>query len=173
MEASRYNRKHRRQTAGRRGVETLEVVLALPVLLIATIAVFEFGFLILVHQAVTTAAVEGVREAAKDQSTTEATALEVQRILGVHEMSFATTGTNTTDDVRVVVERFGSPTDQVGNTSLLCSPQGITLLPNQIRVTVCIRMTNANGRPVPNWLSSLGFTLVDRRLEASALASAE
>lgn len=173
MDVPKHRRTLRRQAAGRRGAETVELVLALPVLLIATIAIFEFGIVMLVHQAVTTAAVEGVREAAKDQSTTQNAAIEVQRILSVHELSFATASTNTTDDVRVVVERFGSPTDQVGNTTLSCSPQGGSLVVNQVRVSVCVRMTNSNGRPVPNWLRSLGFTLAGRTFEASALASVE
>lgn len=165
--------ERKRHAKSRRGAETLEVILALPALLIATIAIFQFGFIMLVHQAVTAAAVEGVREAAKDQSTTVAAAMEVQRILGIHRLSFSTNSTNSIDDVRVLVERFGSPTDQVGNSTLPCSAQGGTLQLNQVRVTVCVRMTNADGRPVPNWLSSFGFTLVGRTLEASAIAVAE
>jgi Flp pilus assembly protein TadG len=165
--------RRRRQPTVRRGAVTLEVILALPALLIATIAVFEFGFIMLVHQAVTAAAVEGVREAAKDQSTTAATALEVKQILGIHRLIFVTTGTNSTDDVRLLVERFGLTTEERGNTTLRCSAQGGILQPSQIRVTVCVRMTNSDGRPVPDWLRSFGFSLAGRTLEASALTTAE
>ena len=165
--------KRRGQPTGRRGAVTLEVILALPALLIATIAVFEFGIIMLVHQAVTTAAVEGAREAAKDQSTTAATALEVEQILDIHQLIFDPTSTNTIDDVHLLVERFGLPTEERGNNTLPCSAQGGPLQSSQIRVTVCVRMTNANGRPVPDWLSSFGFSLAGRTLEASALTTAE
>ena len=49
----------------RQGVITLEFILAMPLLFIMTLAVFEFAMLALVQQAATTAVIEGAREGAK------------------------------------------------------------------------------------------------------------
>ena len=161
-------------SAGRRGVEALEVILALPALMVATVAIFEFGFILLVQQAVITAAVEGAREAAKVGSTTEAAALQVQQVLGTHELDFvATSGTNMTDDVRVLVDGPVPGLNDVGNSTLPCSAQGAALAANQVRVTVCVKMNNSKNRPVPDLLGSLGFSLKDRTFEASALCPKE
>jgi Flp pilus assembly protein TadG len=160
----------------RRGVEALEVVLALPILLVATIAVFEFGIVMLTQQTITTSAVEGVREAVKDAATLNGIAARVQEFVAVHNLTFSTTGTNAADDVRVVVEDgsggAGIAGDR-GNTTLNCSASGGALTATQARVTVCVRMTNGSNQPVPDWLSTFGFPLSGRTFEVSAIAEFE
>lgn len=170
--ASRHKRR-RRLFAHRRGVETLEAILALPVLVVATLAVIQFGIAMLVQQAVTTAAIEGAREGGRLGSNTTRVAEEIRRHLAVHNITLDTTTTNATDDARVCVEFGPVICEYRGNASFECHPQGNTPDADQVRVTVCVRMTDGDGHPVPNWLKFVGFSLVGRRIEVSALAPRE
>lgn len=173
-EVVRTPRRRWRPVVRRRGVETLEAILALPVLVIATVAVLEFGIALLVQQAVVDAAIEGAFEAAKEGSNTSLAAREVRRQLAVHNLTFNTAATNATDDVRVVVENgFLGTTEQRGNITLACFADGSAPDATQVRVTVCVLMTDGNNHPVPNWLAFAGFSLTGRRFEASATAQIE
>ena len=169
--------KHRSQMgiAGRRGVVTLESILVLPPLLILVVAVLEFGIAMQVLQAVTVASLEGARAAARENATTNSVAERVSEFLAVHDIAFSTTATNTSDAVRVVVEGT-TVSGERGNTSIPCTANGAVLLPaNQVRVTVCIQMTDPSlsDRPVPDWLSSFGFTTANRQIEVSSIAIME
>jgi Flp pilus assembly protein TadG len=57
----------------RSGAVTLESILGLPILLITIFAIFLFGFILIVQQGVTHAAIEAAREAAKVPSTVSGT----------------------------------------------------------------------------------------------------
>jgi Flp pilus assembly protein TadG len=150
------------------GAVTLELILGFPVLLIATVAVLEFGIALLVQQAITAAAIEGAREAAKGSTAAEV-AEAVDRILSVHSIAGATAGT---PDVRVDVEN-ASGLATVGDATIPCMPNGPSSLnPNEVRVTVCVRMTDGD-RPVPDWLSYFGFSLSGKTFETSAMALQE
>ena len=161
-------RRARRQ---RRGVETLEVLVALPILIIATLAIIQFGVMLLVQQAVTQAATVGAREAAKGANVT-AVAQEVTNVLqGTHGIgisnvagSGAKVALETTDGAAVVT------TTQFGDPGLTCSPPSITLGANEVRVTVCVALTKS---PLLNLLATFGFNVTGKRMELSSLAKQE
>jgi len=146
------------------------------VLVIATVAALEFGILLIVNQTVQAAVTEGVREAAKVGATTNEIAMEIDEILSVHEVTFTPTTPNTTDDARVIIE-YGPPvstSSERGNTSIPCSPNGPSVGTDEVKVTVCVNVTdNAGEHPVPDWLSSFGFSLSGRVFEISSLANVE
>jgi Flp pilus assembly protein TadG len=146
----------------------LELILAMPVLIIATLAVLEFGVIALVQQAIATAAIEGAREAARGSMPNEVAAV-VDTFLAVHDFAGATAAM---PDARVDVE-VGPASSTVGDATIPCTPQGPAVLnANEARVTVCVRMSD-NDRPVPDWLSYFGFTLAGKTYEISALAPVE
>ena len=168
---SAHSRWHRRQTPSRRrsrrGVEILEAILAVPVLLIGTVAAIEFGIMMNVQQTVTIAATEGARHAAKGGDV-NAVYTKVQEYLTVYNLDFGGTG-----DVRVVREDSGSTTS-AGDTSIGYTAKGPgTLNSSEVRVTVCVDMSNANNQPVPNWLGSFGFSTANDTFEVSAMAQTE
>jgi Flp pilus assembly protein TadG len=147
----------------------------MPVLFLATLAVFEFGILLLVEQAIVTAAIEGAREGAKVGATTNAVAERVQRIIDVHCISFDTTGT-TGGDARVIVEDgSGVISGERGNLTIACTPNGPAPSLRQIRVTVCVPVTDsATGcTPVPDWLSGFGFSISGKLFRVSSVANLE
>jgi Flp pilus assembly protein TadG len=163
-----------RRPRHRRGAITLEGILVLPPLLILVVAVLEFGIAMQVLQAVTVASVEGARAAARQNATRDSVAIRVSEFLDVHDISFSTTGTNSSDSVRVVIEGPVSVAGERGNTTIPCTANGAATLPgNQVRVTVCIKMTDSSDRPVPDWLSSFGFTTASRQIEVSSIAIVE
>lgn len=167
-----------RQDSGRRGVVTLEFILAFPVLLIVTLAVFEFGILVLVNQAVTSSAVEGAREAAKLGTTPDEVAETIQQYLAVHGVIFTTNGTNATDPARVTIEGDLVTSDpfmgERGNTTIPCTPNGSAPTSDEVRVTVCVNVTNAAGlSPVPDLLETFGFSLQGRVFETSSRTEVE
>lgn len=188
------NRCMRRATADRldserRGVVILEFILVFPIILIATLAVFQAGFLLLFHQAVTTAAIEGARTAAKfgvppNQSNVEPAAEQVQAILAVHGVTFDTTGTTGGGEafVRVEYGPIAPPVQdpgvaaqffEFGNATIVCPPPS-TPGTNLVRVSVCTPLTDATGSsPIPDLLGTFGLSLQGRRFETTALAQLE
>jgi len=154
----------------RRGIEVLELIFALPILFIGTLAIFEIGILLIVQQTVATAAIEGAREAAEGADVNDV-AVIVDQFLGVHNLSATPAG-----NVRITLEQFGNPTTEAGNTTdIPCTPQGPSLNSGEVRVTVCVRVTDPAGTdlPVPNWLKSFGFSLEGKTFEVSSLALTE
>lgn len=160
----------------RRAAIVVEVLVVFPVLFIATLAVFEFGILVVVDQAITAGATAGAREAAKVGAVTNEVAAVIDEIISVHQITFDPTTTNATDDARVIIE-YGPPisaTAERGNTTITCFPQGPAVGTNEVKVTVCVNVTNAAGeQPVPDWLSTFGFSLAGRTFEISSLANVE
>ncbi|MCH7990343.1 MAG: pilus assembly protein [Planctomycetes bacterium] len=160
----------------RGGSVTLEFILAFPILFIATLAIFEFGILMLVEQAVVTAAIEGSREGAKLGATTDCVAKKVQSILGVHCIEFDTMMAQPdSGEARVIVEDgSGLISGERGNLSISCTPEGPAPTSTQIRVTVCVPVTDISGcKPVPDWLSYFGFSLQNKVFRVSSVANLE
>ena len=165
----------------RRGVEVFELILAIPVLFITTVALFEFGILMLVGQAVTAAAVEGARKGAEVGATTDDVAEVVQSFLAIHDLSFVTTGTNsgTITPVFLTVEREdgggGVDVEERGDTDLdsRCSREGPNPDVDEVVVSVCVLITNGDDDPVPNFLNPFGFSLSGKVLNVSSRAQLE
>ncbi len=151
----------------RRRGQAFEVVLALPILLIATLAILEIGILFLVQQTVTTAAADGVREAAKVGATTSSIASEVLRDLAVNNIKNSA-------DYLIQIKYYGGSTATAGTYSPpLPLPPLPTLTANQVLVRVWVRPTNAANQPVPNWLSTLWCVFQNWAFQVSALAYLE
>lgn len=188
--------------ARRRGVVVLEFLLVTPVLFIATLALFEFGFLALVLQLGSTAVIEAAREGGKqfpaglafdnnaigdfdpvaDNDIADRIALLVDEYLAVHGLEVRQNGIN--DDtskanVYLLIER-GNQVAERGNNTLagLTTRLGNPPDADEIVVTVSFRLVdtsdpNGPGNPVPDWLNTFGFTLQPYLFEMSSRAKLE
>lgn len=149
------------------------MILVFPVLFTMTLAIFEFGMLMVYHQIVTSAATEGAREAAKSTDDT-AVADVVQQFLALENVTFDTINPpSPSGDAFLLIER-GATTGVRGNSLLTCEGKGPNPLdPNEVRVTLCAKMVVANDKPVPNWLQSVGLDLSEAKLEVSGMSLSE
>lgn len=157
----------------RKGVEYLELILAMPILFIATLAIFEFGVLLLYEETVTSATVEGAREAAKTTDNT-VVADVIQQFLAINKVVFDTTNiSNGGGNAYVLIER-GLTIGERGNLNFACAASGPNpLSANEVRVTVSTPLVVANDQPVPNWLKYFGLDLATSRMQVSSLTIAE
>ena len=158
----------------RRGSGTLELILALPVLFFVTLAIFQFGFLMVIQQTVTTAAIDGARAAAKEITAGDASAAAISAVndtLAVHGLAVDPTSTDISSDTKLAVEYGGTPTITTGDPGLSCStPSSPAVGPTEVRISVCVDLTTA---PLLNALTSFGFDLSGRRFEISSMATIE
>jgi hypothetical protein len=116
-------------------VETLQLILALPLLVIVLFAAFQYGVLMLVQQAVTHAATAGAREAGKGVHTNTVEAV-VNEVLSPHNLM-------TGPGVLLTVERPG-PLVETRGGPVSCTPtMGAPLGPNDVRVTLNVDLTQA------------------------------
>lgn len=158
----------------RTGAIYLEFLLVFPILFIATLALFEFFFIGLIMQTVTTAAIETAREAAKVGATQTQVENVVANYLGIHNLNGGPDTLSSTGQVHVFVERPASGNYDLGNVVIPCNPQGGILPASQTRVTISVLLTDAQGkRPVPNMLRSFGFDLGTSRFELSSKETLE
>ncbi len=151
----------------RRGVQILEFILALPILVIVTMAALQFGSLAVVQHTVSHAANEAAREAAKlspgttPQQRADYAATVANAILAMHNVAID-------PDNRLVLQDGDDPGNdgEVGDPTL---PFSATPAPDlgQIRVIVVIELVNT---PVLNVLASFGLDWSDTRYEVSAIA---
>jgi len=159
----------RHDRSRRSGVGALQLILALPILLISTLAIFQFSFFMLVNQAVIHASIEGAREAEKG-STCEEVGEIVAAILAVHDLHVSPTG-----NVHVLCERrsgLNTIVESAGNVSVSCPLPATPLNKGEVRVTVCTKASD-HGKPIPNWLSSFGFSLSGKKIKSTSLARLE
>jgi len=160
-----------RRARPRRGIEVLEVIIALPVMIIITLALFEFGMLMVVDQTVVSATTKGAREAGKGANILEVADV-VNQLLAVH--SIAITPTSTTGNI--VLEVGGQPTTTI-NGNPCTPPASPSLGTDEVRVTVCVDLTYppvaGETPPVPDALATFGFTLNGRHLQSSTLVKKE
>ena len=156
--------------AARRAVLVLQLVVVLPILLIATLACFEFGMVFMIDQALLTAATQGARIAAKGGSMTNVVAA-VNQTMSVYGIQIQPS----TSDANVVLEEAGQST--VNYTSVPCTPHGPALQssPAETRVTVCLAYRAAasgsawSRGSIPNWLQIFGFSWGSAQFRVSAL----
>lgn len=149
----------------------MEIIIALPVMVIITLALFEFGLLMVVDQTVVSAATKGAREAGKGANVMEVADV-VNEFLAVH--SIAITSTSATGNI--VLEVGGQPTTSLNGNP--CTPPATPVLGlDEARVTVCVELTYppiaGETPPVPDALATFGFTLDGRSLKTSTLVKKE
>lgn len=155
-------------------MQTIQFLLAFPLLLMLFLGVIEFGFILLVEQTASAAAQEGVRIAARGGTSTQILAA-VNQVLSIHTLVI----TSNTVDANLVIEQSG--TAPVMTTSFACTPIGPTLAttPSENRVTVCLALSRSGtpsvwqGGTLPNLLTLWGFGLSGRTYTSSAFAPAE
>ncbi|MBD3672511.1 MAG: pilus assembly protein [Planctomycetaceae bacterium] len=156
----------------RRGVVTLEFILCLPFLLIIIFAVFEFGILLLVSQAVTSAAIEGSRHAAEfgaEPNNAISVNDAMKEFLAVHQIELDQSGSASGLGEAYLLIQYGEITipdrTEVSNMSFEYGDSDLAVTPdlpgtNQVRVTVRTPVTDLAGvRPVPDWLEMFGFSI--------------
>jgi len=194
--------KSHSQKKSRKGVVFLEFVVAFPILFFTTLAIFEFTMAMIVVDTATTAVVQGAREGAygfpstlnfddnaalntdptADDDIADAIALVMDEYLAVHNLEIRQDGVN--DDpnkpnayVRIVRE---TTTAERGDQDLAaaCTQVGNAPAAGEIVVTLCFPLVDtANptgvGNPVPDWLSTVGFSLATYRFEATSRALIE
>ncbi len=161
------------QRSRRRGIQTLEAILVLPLLLIASLAVLQFGASMLLHQAVNTAAVEAAREASKipafdvnDSVDMDKIEAVVEDVLGAHGMDV---GANS--GVLLIVEQNGGVACRGDETNGRTCPMASTVTdPQEIQVTVVVLFDDT---PVPNLMRTFGFDRDGSFFEACSLARRE
>ena len=178
-----------KKSAESRGAITLEVILALPVLFIATLAVIEFGILFVIYQTVVTATIEGARVLANGESDPPLTNAQrrtlvsnrVNRFLAVHDVKL----TDTSSDGNIRIQNWMGTDILLNPGGQACYSSGPALSLNEVRVTVSLSLVSdktassawatrygVNTPGVPNLLKTFGFTLVGKRYEISSLSSA-
>ncbi|QDT26109.1 TadE-like protein [Gimesia panareensis] len=167
----------------RRGSVLLEFILAFPIILMLSLAIIEFGFYTLLQQSITAAAIEGTRKAAQVGATKNDIGNLIQQYVAVNSLDLSV-GTQPASsgqgDVFVSIQD-GTTTlsTTMGNSDIPCSPVGPppsdgSTWPAEIKVTICVNLTDTNGTfPIPNLLYLFGFSLSGKQLEISAMTVLE
>ena len=144
-------------------MQTLELVIVLPILILLLVAGIQFGMAMLVQQAVTHAATVAAREAGKGVSTAEL-AQVVECILAPHSITIGPYAGLVLEDP----EKYPQP-QKAG--SLTCdAPASPSLESGDVRVTLCVAL---DRRPFLNALRAYGIDLTGRRFVVSASAQKE
>lgn len=194
-------RQKRKQASTRSAVVTLEFILAAPIVFIAMIAIFEFGFVALTLQVGHAAVIEGTRRGAElypadypldlngaDNDIADQITEVMNEYLNIHKLEIVSTNNGFPDDpdranAQIVIERESE--DPVMRGDLLnfpagftCTPAGADLNADEVRVTLCFRLVDPTdptgvGNPVPDWLSLYGVSLSDCMFEVSSRMTLE
>ena len=146
------HRKPRGESA-RHGVLTIELLLALPILLLVMLAIIEFGILLVSSQAVNAAAAVGAREATLPSATPESVTAAVQKALQGWKFLPAL------EPVKIEVN--GEPSDQL--------PLDDAITGDSVAVTVCVDSAEA----APNLLKYIGLTLAGQKTCSTAVMRKE
>ncbi len=154
--------------SNRRGVETLELILVLPVLIFVLVVTFQFATLLIFRAAVTHAATVAAREAGKGAAFDKVVGA-VQQVLDANCIAVSDAPGSGT---KVVLEDGDGIVDaQFGDPGLVCPPPANPLDPLQVRVTVCVDLP---ATPFCDALAGWGFTFLGRGpVRASSLVMKE
>lgn len=147
----------------RRGALTLEAVLVLSILILVTLAVFQFSIVMLVEQSLTHAVIVAAREAGKGADI-DATVESVDAVLGIHGLHIGSGASLVLEDplaVPPVVVRGGMPCQAVNQPAVS---------PGYVRATLCV---NLGQRPLLNALKTFCLDFSEKRFTVSAIAHRE
>lgn len=190
-----------RRQRRRSGAVFLEFVVAMPILFFAFLAVFEFSFAMIAVDTSTTAVVQGAREGAfqydpavvfdnnvagtgiglgtdpsVNDDIADQVALAMDEYLSVINVEIRENGVDDDTDkpnAYVQIVRGGVMAER-GDATLTCNATGAAPAANEIVVTLCYPLTStSNGIPVPDFLSTAGFSLSTYRFEATSRALLE
>jgi hypothetical protein len=146
----------------RRGVLTVEALFVIPIMLLVTIAIIEFGILLSIQHSVTLAAMQGARAAGQGADIEELEDI-VNQTLAPHNLEVG-------GSVAVRLEDPQTDTDdKEGVPDCEALPGAVAITDGDIRVTVCVNTTNL---PLMGQLDNLGFSL-SGLLQRSAVVKRE
>lgn len=165
----------------RSGAVTLETILGLPILLITIFAIFLFGFILIVQQGVTHAAIEAAREAAKVPATVAAvnsvedaavaTADEVLSIYGLTVSGGSPTAEIVVEDSTGSAWIGASIVAPSGGCGVIAPPAYLDCVtttvadPNTVRVRVIVSFASI---PIPNLLNVFGFSVAGKYFDVTS-----
>jgi hypothetical protein len=162
--------RYRARRSNRRGVQILEALLVIPILLISLAAFFQFGPMVTVQQAVTQASIETAREISKiyefdiSDPGDQAEAVEVvNTILGVHGIQVGDPG------LLVILEDFNGVAC-LGDAALettYCPASSTVTDGAEFKVTLILSLENA---PVPNVLGAYCVDLSNRHYQVTSVS---
>jgi hypothetical protein len=144
----------------RKGVYTLELIMVVPIILIATIAAFQFGLALVVKQSVVHAATVAAREAGKGADADELEVV-VEEVLAAHGITIGS-------EASLVLETFGS--SEMRGTLACDPPMSPSLGVDDVRVTVCVDL---GGSAFFNPLVAYGIDFTGKTFTASSLVKKE
>jgi hypothetical protein len=146
----------------RRGALTVEALFIIPIILLITIAIIEFGILLSIQHSVVLSAMKGAREAGKGADIDDLVVI-VNEKLAPHNLAVGTS-------VAVRLEDLAASTDvQQGDPACNPLPSTPGLQAGDVRVTVCV---NTTSLPLMNQLNDFGFSLAGL-LQRSAVVKRE
>ena len=154
----------RQRRRRRHGALTIEFLLIFLILVLAVFASFQFGISMVIRQAISHSATVAAREAGKFADADELVEV-VNQILCVHQLQVG-------DDVTVILEdpeNLLEPIAIRGNVD--CDPPAQPILiPNAVRVTVCVRIDSA---PFYNGLTCYGIDFTGEHFQFSSVVLKE
>ena len=154
----------------RHGVVTLEAIVGVPILVIVLMAGFEYGLIMIMHQAVMSAVTEAAREGAKVPTTVGAVdgarvlngvESAVETVLGTHGLTV-----DVASGVQVVVEDSSG----VGSRGqAIVAPPVVTSVTDlaEVRVTVRVEFNNTG---IPGLLETFGINLSAKYFEMTSVS---
>jgi Flp pilus assembly protein TadG len=161
----------------RRASVTLELIIAMVILVVLLIGVFEYATLMVLQATITHAATVGAREVGKGAQIDEVVEV-VQAVVGVNCIAI----TNTPDSgSKVILEDgdSGCGTTSYGDPNFTdCAVPANSLNADEVRVTVCVAIDatpfcDALAVPLCGALGETGFSLSGCQLHASSLVKKE
>jgi len=156
--------RSRRTIYRRRGIQTLELLFAVPILFALLGAALVYERMLIVESGVTQASIAGAREAGKGASVDEVTGV-VNHVLAAYGVAINDRSGS------IVVERGGDLAAACGEA---CAPATPPTGPQEVRVTVCVTLGAGKAAAKgPGILDSLASFLHGKRLCASSLVSQE
>jgi len=165
--AYKRNKTQNRASSLKRGIVVLQVILVLPILLIVTLAGIQLALVMQLQQSVSSAVLEGAHAAAYGENFPTVVDA-VGRILEVHGIDL-----NDEDSYLIELERFGEPVRRRGRSDFAGERSFPPLHVGEIRVNLFLAISDGNGRPVPDWLRTFGFSWSHRVLSGTATMTAE
>jgi len=147
----------------RKGAFTLEAVLVLSILILVTIAVFQFAIVMLIEQSITHALTVAAREAGKGADI-DATAESVDAVLAIHGLRIGS-------GVSLVLEDPLAIPSVLVRGQIACQPPSQPVIPpGYVRATLCV---NLSQRPFLNALKTFCLDFSERTFTVSAVARRE
>lgn len=141
---------------GRRGAVTLELILTLPIWLIALLAIIEFDQILSGKQQMALATRVGAEEASQSSGLDSAIAVPLN-VLTAIDQQLASSGISRCG---VILEHnVGGSAVTLTDGVCQCDPPDVDLPPRRqyVRVTVCVELAEL----VPNLLGAFGFDISD------------